>query len=58
VFFVSDVDVPDLQFMVGLMRDGKMKSVIDRRYPLADAGAALDYIGSHRARGKVIITLD
>jgi NADPH:quinone reductase-like Zn-dependent oxidoreductase len=58
VFFVADVDVPDLQFMVGLMRDGKMKSVIDRRYPLAEAGAALDYIGSHRARGKVIITLD
>jgi len=58
VFFVSDVDAPDLEFMAGLMRDGKLKSVIDRRYPLAEAGAALDYIGSRRARGKVIVTLD
>ena len=58
VFFVADVDRPDLELLVGLMRDGKMKSVIDRRYPLEEAGAALDYIGSQRARGKVIVTVD
>ena len=40
------------------MRDGKMKSVIDRRYPLEEAGAALEYIGSQPARGKVIVTVD
>jgi len=58
VFFVADVDAKDLQFLVGLMRDGKLKPVIDRRYPLEQAGAALDYIGSQRARGKVVITVD
>jgi NADPH:quinone reductase-like Zn-dependent oxidoreductase len=58
VFFQADVDAPDLEFLGGLMRDGKMKTVIDRRYPLEEAGAALDYIGSQRARGKVIVTVD
>ena len=58
VFFVADVDAPDLEYLAGLMRDGKLKTVIDRRYPLAKAGEALDYIGSQRARGKVIVTVD
>jgi NADPH:quinone reductase-like Zn-dependent oxidoreductase len=58
VFFVADVDVPDLEYLAGLLRDGRLKTVIDRRYPLAKAGEALDYVGSQRARGKVIITMD
>jgi NADPH:quinone reductase-like Zn-dependent oxidoreductase len=57
-FFVADVDRPDLELLVGLIRGGKMKSVIDKRYPLEAAGAALDYVGSQRARGKVIVTVD
>jgi NADPH:quinone reductase-like Zn-dependent oxidoreductase len=58
VFFVADVETPDLELMANLMRDGKLRTVIDRRYPLEQAGAALDYIGSQRARGKVIVTLE
>ena len=33
-------------------------SVIDRRYSLEKTAAALEYIGTRRARGKVIVTLD
>jgi NADPH:quinone reductase-like Zn-dependent oxidoreductase len=58
VFFVADVDADDLGFLANLMREGKLKAVIDRRYPLEEAGAALDYVGSQRARGKVIVTFD
>ena len=58
VFFVANVGTPDLELLAGLMRDGKLRTVIDRRYPLEEAGAALDYIGSQRARGKVIVTVD
>ena len=58
VFFVANVGTPDLELLAGLLRDGKMKSVIDRRYPLEKAGEALDYIGSQRARGKVVVTMD
>ena len=57
-FFVANVSPADLEMMVGLLRDGKMKSVIDRRYPLEKAGEALDYIGSQRARGKVVVTVE
>jgi NADPH:quinone reductase-like Zn-dependent oxidoreductase len=32
--------------------------VIDRRYPLEQTGAALEYLGDGHARGKVIVTLD
>lgn len=57
VFFVADIDAADLQLFADLMRAGKVKSVIDRRYPLEQTAAALEYIGSRRARGKVIVTL-
>lgn len=56
VFFVANIGPPDLELFANLMREGKLRSVIDRRYPLEQAGAALDYIGSGHARGKVIIT--
>jgi NADPH:quinone reductase-like Zn-dependent oxidoreductase len=58
VFFVADVDVPDLELFAQLMREGKLRSVIDRLYPLEQAAAALDYIGSRHARGKVLIIPD
>jgi NADPH:quinone reductase-like Zn-dependent oxidoreductase len=58
VGFIASENIPDLEFLGGLARDGKMRTVIDKRYPLAETGAALDYIGTHRARGKVIVTFD
>jgi NADPH:quinone reductase-like Zn-dependent oxidoreductase len=57
VFFVADIDAPDLELFARLMRDGKMKTVIDRRYSLDQAGAALDHIGGGHARGKVIVDI-
>ncbi|HUG49139.1 MAG TPA: zinc-binding dehydrogenase, partial [Candidatus Limnocylindria bacterium] len=56
-FFIASVNAADLEVLAGLVRDGKMKTVIDRRYALEEAGAALEYLGSQRARGKVIITV-
>ena len=58
VFFVADVDAPDLQLFAQLMREGKLKTSIDRRFPLEQAGAALDYVGSGHARGKVVVTME
>jgi NADPH:quinone reductase-like Zn-dependent oxidoreductase len=48
----------DLVFMRDLFEAGKVKSVIDRRYPLRDAAEALRYIGEGHARGKIVITLE
>jgi NADPH:quinone reductase-like Zn-dependent oxidoreductase len=56
-FFIASVHQADLEVLAGLVRNSKMMTVIDRRYPLEEAGAALEYLGSQRARGKVIITV-
>jgi NADPH:quinone reductase-like Zn-dependent oxidoreductase len=57
-FFVANVNKPDLEFLATLVREGKMKTVIDRRYPLEQTGAALEYLGEGHARGKIIVTTD
>ena len=57
-FFVADVIKADLEVLATLVREGKMKSVIDRRYPLDETGAALEYLGEGHARGKVIVTVN
>jgi NADPH:quinone reductase-like Zn-dependent oxidoreductase len=41
-----------------LMRDGKMTPVIDKTYKLSDVQAALTYLETGHARGKVVITVD
>jgi len=48
----------DLVFMKELLEAGKVKPVIDRRYPLSEAADALRYLEEGHARGKVIITLE
>jgi NADPH:quinone reductase-like Zn-dependent oxidoreductase len=51
------VNTPDLEYpQPGARRE--VRTVIDRRYPLEESGAALEYIGSQRARGKVIVTFE
>ena len=57
-FFIAKVNKADLELLAGLVREGKMKSVIDKRYPLEQAGAALDYLGGGHARGKVVVTIN
>jgi NADPH:quinone reductase-like Zn-dependent oxidoreductase len=48
----------DLAAMKELLESGKVKPVIDRRYPLRDAADALRYLGQGHARGKVVITME
>lgn len=58
VFFIAHLNKPDLELLADLARAGKLKSVIDRRYPLEETGAALAYLGEGHARGKVVVTVD
>lgn len=46
----------DLAVLKALVESGKLAPVIDRTYPLQEAPAALRYIESGRARGKVVVT--
>ncbi len=48
----------DLGILKELMEAGKVKSVIDKRYPLSEAAEALGYLGQGHARGKVVITME
>jgi NADPH:quinone reductase-like Zn-dependent oxidoreductase len=38
----------------GLIEAGKVKPVIDRTYALDEIPEALQYLGTQRARGKVV----
>ena len=51
-FFVAKINTADLVVMDELLEAGKVRSVIDREYPLSEAPAALAYLGEGHARGK------
>ena len=48
----------DLAYIKELIEEGKIKSVIDRRYPLSKVPEALRYFGEGHAKGKVVITVE
>ena len=47
----------DLGIIAGLLEAGKVKPVIDRRYPLSETAAAMRYLEEGHAKGKVVITM-
>jgi len=47
----------DLLFLKELCEAGKVRPVIDRRFPLSEVPAAIRYVEEGRARGKVAITV-
>jgi len=50
--------VEHLAPMIELCQAGKIATVIDRRYPLSETQAALQYLGEGHAKGKVVIVVD
>ena len=54
---VASVNQKDLLFIKDLLEKGKVKSIIDKRYPLKQTSDALSYVQEGHARGKVVITL-
>jgi NADPH:quinone reductase-like Zn-dependent oxidoreductase len=55
--FVSRLNRTDLEYLAGLMAAGRLRSTIDRRFPLEQAADALRYLETGRARGKVIVAV-
>jgi NADPH:quinone reductase-like Zn-dependent oxidoreductase len=54
---VASASQKDLLFIIELMNAGKVKSIIDKRYPLSETAEALRYLEGGHARGKVVITV-
>jgi len=57
VAFIANANQEDLGFLTELLETGKLKPVIDRRYPLHEVPEAIRHVGEGRAQGKVVITV-
>jgi NADPH:quinone reductase-like Zn-dependent oxidoreductase len=55
--FMAELNQSDLDALATLSRDGRLTSVIDRRYRLEEAATAIEYLEQGRARGKVIVQI-
>src|SRR2546426_4571922 len=55
---MAKVNKDDLTILRDLIQAGKVTPVIDRRYTLVEAPAAIRYLEEGHARGKVIITME
>ena len=56
-FFVAKINTDDLAFLGDLLEAGRIKSVIERTYPLEDAADALAYLGEGHAKAKIVLTI-
>ena len=54
---MAKISQKDLLFIIELMNAGKVRSIIDKRYPLIETAEALRYLEEGHARGKVVITV-
>jgi len=55
---IAKLNQPDLVFLKELLETGKVKPMIDRRYPLSETAEAFCYLEEGHARGKIVITLE
>jgi NADPH:quinone reductase-like Zn-dependent oxidoreductase len=53
---LTQVSLKDLAFLLGLLEAGRVRPVIDRRYPLSQVPDAIRYLGDGHAGGKVVVT--
>jgi len=56
-FLAAKISRTDLLFILELINAGKVRPIIDKRYPLNETAEALRYLEEGHARGKVVITV-
>src|ERR1044072_6351419 len=55
---MAETNKADMNFLSELIQSGKVKPVIDKTYKLSEVPAAIEYLETGRARGKVAIVID
>jgi NADPH:quinone reductase-like Zn-dependent oxidoreductase len=55
--FIAKVNQADGLVLLDLLESGQITPVIDRTYPLVETPAAIRYLETLRARGKVVVTI-
>ena len=53
--FIAQEKADDIGHLAGMMAAGELRTIIDTRYALEDAGAAMEHLASGRARGKIVL---
>jgi NADPH:quinone reductase-like Zn-dependent oxidoreductase len=56
-FLAAKPNPKDLEYLIKLVKEGTLKPIIDRRYPLEEAPEAMQYVSRGHARGKVVINV-
>ena len=54
---ITKYNQKDLVFIRELLESGKVASVIDKSYPLNEVPAAMKYLSTGHARGKVVFQM-
>ncbi len=54
--FIAAENAEDLQVLSGLLATGQVQPFIDKSYPLAQVGAAINHLSGGTARGKTVVT--
>jgi NADPH:quinone reductase-like Zn-dependent oxidoreductase len=57
IFFIAKTNRADMEILRELLESGKLKSVVDKEYPLVDTAEAFRYLGEGHARGKIVVTV-
>ena len=47
----------DMETILAMIAAGAIRPIVDRRFPLEEAAAALRYLGEGHSRGKVVVTV-
>lgn len=57
VFFIASLVRADMETLRDMMADGRIRSVIDSRYPFEDVAEAFRHLGEGHPQGKIVVTM-